>query len=129
MTTTSYDKIQTSTPVSRADAPRSGAHWSAPVTEGQVHAHAPPPMRRVPGNVPPENNLTARVFGRLTVVGLAKNKNSAGRALWVVRCVCSTYEQRTARALTQGKSDRCAHCHKVEYFREGRNSIGCRHDT
>lgn len=53
---------------------------------------------------PPAGDLTGKVFGSLTVVGLS----ATAKKKWVVRCECGGYELRNAKSLASGYG--CEYC-------------------
>jgi hypothetical protein len=62
-------------------------------------------------------DLSARKFGRLTVIGFAQHKaggNTGGR--WAVRCACGDYEIRSAKAIKNPNNadDKCHICRKAD---------------
>ena len=73
-------------------------------------------------------DLTGRVLGELTVIGLAPFKGIAGNpAAWVVQCSCGWFEHRTARFIrdqsrTPDAAARCIECQKPEVPRDVRRA-------
>ena len=98
--------IVSSPPRNSEDASRSTAtHWEAP-----------PMVVSVPAAT---RDLTGRSFGRLTVRGLL----SPARRLWLVRCVCGDYEQRTADAVERPVADdSCSVCAEAASVRASATS-------
>lgn len=60
-------------------------------------------------------DLTGRVFGRLTVLGVAYSKG--GRRYWQCRCECGTEKAIEGTSLVRGKSQSCG-CTKREYLKD-----------
>lgn len=54
-----------------------------------------------------ETDLTGRVFGRLTVLGPASQRDSGGAALWQCRCGCGTELNVSQECLVQGYYKSC----------------------
>ena len=63
---------------------------------------------------PEFTNLVGCKRGRLTVVGIFKNRPKGERVKWVVRCVCGDYETRSSKALKNDNNndDMCSICRK-----------------
>jgi hypothetical protein len=59
-------------------------------------------------------DLTGKKCGRLTVIGISKQKPVA-TSLWVVRCVCGNYEKRRAKSIKNplNKGDCCQECNEL----------------
>lgn len=78
---------------------------------------APMAMRQVFPGVP---NLTGRVQGWLTVVGMAVERGGAGgrQGRWVCRCRCGYYVLRTSKAVknSNNANDRCDRCRQLEHL-------------
>ena len=113
------DRIITSRPVNRQAAMVTGrgVHWEPAkikISPGQVRSDAPLPTRPWPKRALGQDNLTGRIVGRFTVVGLAADKvGGVGGACWVVRCTCGAYEHRRTKALRSPKNPArmmCTHC-------------------
>lgn len=107
-----FDKIFASAPVNRATAKAllsKGEHFVSAMKTGRETYDTPPRMR------PPrasELDLVGRAAGRLTVVGLHDETGRKHGARWVVRCVCGSYEMRSAKAIRGpfAHLQRCSHC-------------------
>lgn len=79
----------------------------------------PIPIREIPNairNNPSFTDLTGRVFGRFTVLGLARDFNKS----WVVRCTCGTYSTRRAKAVLnpENSQDRCTRCRHLAFLKK-----------
>jgi hypothetical protein len=106
-----FAKILASAPVNKQAAKvlGGGEHWVPRWRPDNVlRWDAPPKMKAVPNGVP---NLVGIRFGRFTVIGLLDCENK-DKAKWVCRCVCGTYEHRSAKAIRNpiNVNDRCRHC-------------------
>jgi hypothetical protein len=107
---------------------RSGIHYERERHESEKHWKEPRPTYKfIPqlGN-PQSVDLTGRKFGRFTVVGYLGSKEGASagagknrKGSWLVRCVCGSYEPRTARAIRspENNSDCCLDCRKLEQLK------------
>lgn len=125
-----FDKVLASRPVNKNAARilSSGTHYEPKQTTHQRHSRAPFPMRPVTDVMradPCFADLTGSKFGQLLVVGLldkgaiGQSKNATSQ--WVVRCVCSSYETRSKKALlAMEPSDmKCFWCRKTDWIRSG----------
>lgn len=73
-------------------------------------------------------DLTGKVFGRFTVIGLSISRDSK----WVCRCVCGTYILRKVKGLKDGgaANSPCNQCYRLavlkkrEYFRRTGKQLG-----
>lgn len=73
-------------------------------------------------------DLTARMCGRLTIMGIAADLKTSNGQNWVVRCVCGAYETRKAKyikANLAGKRERgdepmCLWCRNTRRLQQGR---------
>ncbi len=121
-----WDKVAASKPVNRQTALSNagGLHnerkiKQTPIKSWDDHPHT---LRApMPGAV----DLRGRVVGRLTVIGLLdrhksgfsdrKGNPSNKPAKWLVRCACSRFEHRTAKAICSPENahDRCEHCRRT----------------
>lgn len=76
---------------------------------------------------PSGEDLTGRRYGHFTVIGYlgAIDGKSGGKrtGMWLVRCVCGDFEQRTAKAINNPANieDRCHVCRDVEFKRSGKS--------
>jgi hypothetical protein len=94
-----------------------GVHFDVRVGDHHVHSDAPLPTRPLPAiNRATLPDLTGQVFGRLTVVGLARDVPKR----WVVRCRCSRFELRSTKALRDSDPDRmrCMACERTRQLAE-----------
>ena len=70
---------------------------------------------------PPENDLTGRKFGSLTVIGRYAHNKAATyiKANWVCRCECGMYEVRKSRSIRNpnNQSDSCHICRQIKYVK------------
>jgi hypothetical protein len=121
-------RIITSAPIDRKAAmvTARGVHWEPAknvLAPGQARSDTPLPTRPWPAEARGQDNLTGRMVGRLTVIGLSadKSKSSNGGACWVVRCTCGSYEHRRTRSLRQTDPKRmmCSHCDHLEELKAG----------
>lgn len=81
---------------------------------GEILSHAPLPMRpwlRSMETCAGARDLTGRVYGSLTVVGLSVRPKR-----WVCRCSCGYYTHRTTKALKNPANFRTA-CDRCMYAR------------
>lgn len=135
MKTTSWDRIVSSAPLNKdAALARDGRgenyEPNCRINPGSAHSDTPLPTIRFGGG---GENLTNVKFGRMTVIGVAKDtrQNDRGRA-WVVRCACGNYEHRRTKAIrnTANANDCCTKCRHLEYLkrrdREGYTQGGSR---
>lgn len=116
---TALDRIFASAPVNRQAAlvvARGGEHFEGKYTSSRDTWTAPKPVFPFPG--PRQEDLTGRLYGRMTVIGYLGNDNSKAQARWLVRCVCGNYEKRTTRAVRNPANvgDRCQPCSYLRYI-------------
>lgn len=109
MRTTNWDSVITSAPGSKQAAiVRDGVgEQGLPVSLNGECFEGPPKMRLpVPSHV---DDLTGRIFDRLTVVGLLAKR---GKERWVVRCTCGLYAVRYRATLLKQTDEpkRCRRC-------------------
>lgn len=99
-----------------------GVHWepaALKLSPGQVISDVPLPTRPWPATARGQDNLTGRIIGRLTVVGLsADSAKSEGGARWVVRCACGNYEHKRTRALRNPVFPSRMMCRRCDYVAE-----------
>jgi hypothetical protein len=110
--TVPFDRIFSSTPLNKTagSVTSKGQAYTPDVKPGRPYWDAPPPCNPI---LPNALNLVGQTCGRLTVVGLrGKGGTGARQASWLVRCVCGTYETRTAKAMRNPANahDRCEFC-------------------
>lgn len=91
------------------------------------HQRVPFPTKALPETI--AEDLTGRIVGRLTVIGLLDQRAHYGRpskgARWVVRCVCGAYELRRSAVLIDpayAPKARCAECERTRKIQEGHAS-------
>jgi len=125
-----FNRVVSATPQNQTAARvmSKGVHYEPTMAPAPHHVSTdvPLPMRDIRSTAP-ETQVLARalvgkIFGRLTVKGLA-----VGKSRWVVRCSCGQWEHRRAKALQQGEVARlmCRRCDKVkEYARMYREEGG-----
>lgn len=119
MRTMDFDAVAASAPLdATAAAVRDGSGdvWEAKSATGALHFKAPPkPRGSMPSNMA---NLTGHVFDRITVIRFHE-MTGAGRAMWLVRCVCGDYEIRRAESLrkSEGKPACCGLCLRLDLLR------------
>ena len=131
----SIDRIFTSVPFDKTAAmvTGKGEHYE-PAMKPTSRAHSDVPLPMVPAHklfgtqVGIAKELTGTVFGRMTVKGLSKFKNPKKKAMWVCRCACGNYEQRTAKAIRNpGNSDDCCErCRKIKYLKRRYDEQGAK---
>lgn len=120
--TTNFDAIATAVPLNReASTVRdgSGDFYDFPIPLHVQHWKAPPtPVGKLGKGA---EDLTGRVFGRLTVI---RFHGSAGgewaRPIWLVRCACGDYEVRRSKTLrsTTNADACCCICQHVKHLRD-----------
>lgn len=59
-----------------------------------------------------QENIIGKKIGNFVVIGLTKNTKKGKRALYMVRCVCGTYELRKRKSLLN--TNTVTHCEKCE---------------
>jgi hypothetical protein len=97
--------IYASVPVNKtaAQVTGRGVHWEPEknlLSPGQVRSETPLPTRPWPQTSLGQDNLTGRIVGRFTVIGLsAEKRRSHSGSRWVVRCSCGAYEHRTTKGI------------------------------
>ena len=104
-----FDKLAVSRPVNRQSATvagSGGSHYSPKIktcervySDIPVHSDVPAKMVQNLPKAPTFTDLTGRKFGKFTVVGYLGKLNPKVKGKWQVRCVCGSYEQRTAKAI------------------------------
>jgi hypothetical protein len=111
-----------------------GVHYEREVHPAEKHwkdLHDVPPLvpfKPQPGN-PQSIDYTGTKFGRFTVVGYlgatgpGLGKRGKRMAVWLVRCACSSYSQRTVKAIRNpdNAEDCCNDCRNLEYLKRGRS--------
>lgn len=106
-----FDRIGASMPVNKQAALSSAASRDAKSSKkiNAADSQIPTPTVRVPSIA---EDLTGRVVGRLTVIGLDAAKRNSKGLLWLVRCACSTFTKRRSKALKNpaNSEDRCDQC-------------------
>lgn len=118
--TSDWDRIVTSAPLNKDAAvarDNRGGAWvpGKPIGRDQLRSHAPLPMRRYTDV--PENDITGKRFGSFVALGLGERKGSNSKgSSWVVRCDCSYYEHRTAKALRSLAASGRAMCQECDYL-------------
>lgn len=109
------DKIIASVPIDKTAALVTGKGYQYTPDKKVLTADQsfPIPTRSVAKNMP---DLTGLRCGRLVVIGLARD--TAKR--WVVRCDCSTFTLRTAKAIRNPANggDKCEHCRHLDHLKE-----------
>lgn len=80
------------------------AHW----------VECPPLMNKVKVSHYQPEDFTGKVVGRLTVVGLSREKIAQGPR-WIVRCTCGEYEARKSKIVANSKNpdDCCVNCRPI----------------
>lgn len=63
------------------------------------------------------NDLTGKVFGKLTVLKISKEKSNGGNLIWDCRCSCGKVKSILSASLTSGKSESCG-CMNIERGRD-----------
>jgi hypothetical protein len=131
MTTHSAKIREMTGPVDRVAARvmQGGIHYERQVHETEKHWKDNPP-RCIPfvrqTTNPQSVDLTGTRYGRMTVVGylgpvgktLGKSRKRMG--LWLVRCACSAFEQRSTRAIKnpENSDDCCGDCRHLKYLQQ-----------
>jgi hypothetical protein len=96
-----------------------GYQYEPEIGSRNIHEwDAPPPLMPVSDTHIRNTSfvdLTGRVIGRLTVLGMMRSDPSQ-KALWVCRCACGKYIGQRARALKSGNRDRCDTCDHNAYL-------------
>jgi hypothetical protein len=116
--TTDLDRVITSEPNDKTAAlvTGTGIHWEPerPANWTGKSYDAPPPTIRwtQPGD------LTGTRYGRIRVVGLLKAKFNW--SLWLVRCQCGAWEDRTAGAIAGRAAGACWRCDRLLRMQAGR---------
>jgi hypothetical protein len=88
-----------------------GVHYEPTYKPSRETRMAPPKTSPFPGQ--PADDLTGTRCGRLRVVGyLRPNPNPSKGAVWLVRCDCGNFEQRSKAAIQRKHvgPDRCEPC-------------------
>lgn len=120
--TTDLDKVITSDPVDRTAAivTSKGVQYDNPKRIVQRHWETAPAILQVERG---EHDLRGLTFGRFTVVGKFQRKSGGKPALWLVRCACSHYETRRAKAINNpsNKGDCCDRCRQLLYAKRDRH--------
>lgn len=125
MSETLTAKVQSTLgPVDRlaASVIREGTHYHSPNFRNVILSDNRISTKAYPRGLPPEDNLTGRVFGRFTVLGLR-----ACSSAWVVRCRCGRYTCRRAKSLKDGvviAHKMCAACEYHEKRKVGGSAKG-----
>lgn len=122
--TVQWDRVISSTPLN-TDAAKArdggGVHWEPEIkqAQGKVRSHAPFPMKPIKSKYK-DDDLTGLKVGKLTVIGLGDfpGRSKKSPAAWVVRCVCSYYETRTAKTLRNPEYAKTAACDECNYLAE-----------
>jgi len=85
-----------------------GTHFNPLKKIQTADQEMPIATRPLPRHMLPKDDLTGRMVGLLSVLGMARDTN--GR--WVVRCVCGIYSLRNAKAIknSENTQDRCELC-------------------
>ncbi len=123
-----YDKLLAAMPINSTAARVTGrgVHWAPDVhfSPGEVHSDTPLPTRPWPASSLGQDNLTGRIVGRLTVVGLAaEHGDTANGTRWVVRCACGAYEHRRTKYIRNCGAPQeamCKICRKTAWIMAGR---------
>lgn len=115
------DRIFSSNPLNStaAKVTGKGVHWTPARKEHpNLRQHVGPPTVIPPHLYPKDNgfeDLRGRRLGRLTVTGFIGKRNPKKKALWLVRCDCGTYEERTGATIKNAFADSaCADCRYLE---------------
>jgi len=118
---TDLDRVMSSTPADKlaAQVVGRGEHWEPQRPEGWPSADytGPPPLRRVPDWL---SDLSGHRYRELAVIGLIKAVQQSGWSLWLVRCRCGSWEDRTAKAIAARHGGRCWRCEVWARIKEGR---------
>ena len=114
-----YDFVYTAKPVNAeaAKALQKGEHYDGAVKNDQLTLDAPLVTSPYPG--PKQDNLTGRIFGRLTVIGYRGGGAKTHGTLWVVRCSCGRYATRRTKSIKNPKNtiDCCQYCKEIQYMK------------
>lgn len=125
MKTSQFDRLATSAPLNKTSAVvtgKSGIHWTPKKTFLQPRYDSPQPLSPVPVGMP---DLAGNQFCRFKVAGYLGRDGK-----WLVRCACSAYEERTAKAIRNPKNivDCCQECQHLlqikrnqHWLRTGKN--------
>jgi hypothetical protein len=121
MKSTDLDRVMSSTPADKKAAlvTGPGVHWEPQRPEGWPanSYEGPPKLRRVPDWV---EDLTGHRYREMAVVGLIKAEAWTKWSLWLVRCRCGAWEDRTGAAVALRHGGRCWRCEVWERARTGR---------
>jgi hypothetical protein len=121
MKATDLDRVMTSTPADKKAAlvTGPGVHWDPKRPEGWPanSYEGPPRLRPVPDWL---TDLTGQHYRDLTVAGLLRFEQWSGWSLWLVRCRCGAWEDRTAKAVAMRHGGRCWRCEAWERAKLGR---------
>jgi hypothetical protein len=120
MKTTDYDQVFSSEPVDY-DAvivtTSRGEHWLPTRPEGWPATSYPAPPRLLrPSDA--EADMTGKWYGKIKVIGLLREK--PGWSLWLVRCQCGAYEDRTWTAISRRAGGACWRCDHWLRMQQGR---------
>lgn len=109
-------------------------HGNAFCPEHKYLSHAPYQTRAFPVGIDgrhginfPTKDITGRIYGRLTVLGLhcksagAMNSKTNG-ALWVVLCQCGYYDLVRTKQVESGRRRMCGRCSAIEYVKHHYNN-------
>lgn len=115
-----FDAILASVPsdATAAKVTGRGEHWDPKkaVRDTHIHSEVPLPFTDIPNDPGTVGLRAGLTFGRLTVLGKHIAKRAwDGKARYVVRCVCGSYEVRSARAIRN--ADPKASCEACSYQR------------
>lgn len=121
---TDYSKFATARPVNRQAAmtlTARGISWKPQLKQADHLARhdAPPRCMETWKLSEASQAVIGTTFGRFTVIGALDKENSQGRRLFVVRCQCGAYEERTRKAATNpaNNEDACRECRHLAYIK------------
>lgn len=112
----SIDAILASSPVNSTAARvvSAGTHWVPVSHRNEREWGTPPDVRAISTAMrvnPSFTDFTGKTLGRLVCIGLAaeaQSKAKGGGTKWVMRCACSNFVVRSAKALkNQANNDDC----------------------
>lgn len=117
---TDFDALASAVPVDRTAALviAPGVHWDPKRPENwPAKSYDAPP--RVSRWTQRTGDLTGTRYGRITVLGLLRAKKHW--SLWLVRCDCGAYEDRTAGSIANHGGRTCWRCDRLWRMQEGRD--------
>lgn len=104
----------------------SGTHFVPKLQPNATTQDLPYKISKDPIFSKPEHNLTGKVYGRLSVIGLYEEPGRKKKARYVCKCVCGRYELRLGNKLRAGMTNdylMCEECQITERLRKRASRI------